>query len=67
MCADGWLVMLACAPLTCLICSLSLNTTHASGSLLLLQLVSDRLASRHVVYDNVPLLPRCVLMAGRLC
>jgi hypothetical protein len=32
----------------------------------ILQLVSDRLACRHVVYDNVPL-PRCVLMAGWLC
>ena len=41
--------MLACAPLTTLLCFLSPYPTHASGSLLILQAVSDRLAARHVV------------------
>ena len=36
-------------PLTSLLCFLSPYPTHASGSLLLLQLVSDRLAARYVV------------------
>jgi hypothetical protein len=58
--------MLACAPLTSLLCFPLPYPTHASGSILILQLVSDRLACRHVVYDYVPL-PRCVLMAGWLC
>ena len=49
MCGYGWPVMLACAPLTCLLCLLLPHTTHASGSPLLLQQVSDRLAARHVV------------------
>ena len=41
--------MLACAPLTTLLCVLSPYPTHASGSLLILQPVSDWLAARHVV------------------
>ena len=45
MCDAGWLAMLACAPLTCLLCFLSPNTAHAFGSLLCLQWVSDRLAA----------------------
>ena len=65
-CADVccWLAMLACAPLTCLLCFLSPNTTHAFGSLLFLQLVSDRLAACHVVPGSVPSLLKCVLLAG---
>ena len=77
--------MVAIAPLTSLHCFVSPYPTHASGSLLFLQLVSDRLAARHVVLvvcpQNVdvcccpamwciyyvPLLPRCVLLAGWLC
>ena len=55
-CADGWLAMLACAPLICLLDFLSRNTTHASGSFLILQLVSDWLAALHVVYGMCPLL-----------
>ena len=66
MCADGWLAMLACAPLTCLLDFLSAFPTHASGSLLIVQLVSDRLAARHVALVMCLLL-RCVLMAGWLC
>ena len=54
MCADGWPAMLACAPLTCLLCFLSPNTTHASGSILNLQRVSDPLAARHVVLVTCP-------------
>ena len=41
--------MLACAPLTTLLCFLSPYPTHASGSLLILQRVSDWLAARHVL------------------
>ena len=37
--------MLACVPLTCLLCFLSPYPTHASGSLLFLQPVSDWLAA----------------------
>ena len=48
--------MLACAPLICLLDFLSRNTTHASGSFLILQLVSDCLAALHVVYVMCPLL-----------
>ena len=44
-----WPAMLACAPLTTLLCFLSPYPTHASGSLLILQPVSDWLAARHVV------------------
>ena len=56
MCADGWPGILACAPLTSLLCFLLPNTAHASGSLLILQLVSDRLAACHVV---LVVCPRC--------
>ena len=56
MCAAGWLAMLACAPLTYLLCSLLPYPTHASGSLLILQLVSDRLGARHVL---LVMRPRC--------
>ena len=41
--------MLACAPLTTLLCFLSPYPTHASGSLLILQRVSDWLAAHHVL------------------
>ena len=51
-----WLAMLACAPLTCLLCFLLPYPTHASGSLLFLQLVNDWLAARHVVLVVCPLL-----------
>ena len=54
MCDAGWLAMLACAPLTCLLDFLSPNTTHASGSLLFLQQVSDQLAARRLVYVMCP-------------
>ena len=54
--------MLACAPLTCLLRFLLPYPTHASGSLLNLQWVSDQLAARHVVYVMSPPCP--VLMAG---
>ena len=57
MCADGWLAMLACAPLTSLPCIPSPYPTHASGSILNLQTVSDRLAAPHVVYV---MCPRCL-------
>ena len=57
MCVDGWLAMLACALLTSLVCFLSPYPAHASGSLLSLQLVSDRLAARHVVYVMCPCCP----------
>jgi hypothetical protein len=43
MCDAGRQAMLACAPLTCLLCFLLPYPTHASGSILLLQGVSDRL------------------------
>ena len=49
-----WLAMLACAPLTTLLCFLSPYPTHASGSLLILQRVSDWLAARHVVLVMCP-------------
>jgi hypothetical protein len=39
-------------------CVLSSYPTHASGSLLILQRVSDRLASRHVVLALCPCCPR---------
>ena len=44
-----WTAMLPCAPLTTLLCFLSPYPTHASGSLLILQRVSDWLAARHVL------------------
>ena len=44
-----WLAMLACAPLNTLLCFLSPCPTHASGSFLILQPVSDWLAARNVV------------------
>ena len=56
MCAAGWLAMLACAPLTSLHCFLSPYPTHAFGSFLFLQQVSDRLAALHVV---LVVCPRC--------
>ena len=56
MCADGLLAMLAYAPLTTLNCFLLPYPTHASGSLLFLQQVSDRLAACHVV---LVICPRC--------
>jgi hypothetical protein len=49
MCPCCWLAMLACAPLTSLLCFLLPYTAHSSGSLLILQPVSDPLAARHVV------------------
>ena len=54
MCVDGWLAMLACAPLTCLLCFRLPYPTHASGSRLILQRVSDRLPARHVVLVMCP-------------
>ena len=54
MCDAGWLAMLACAPLTSLLCFLSPYPTHASASLLILQVVSNRLAACHVVYVMRP-------------
>ena len=58
LCSDAccWLaIMLACATLTSLLCFLLPYTTHASGSPIFLQLVSDRLAARHVVLVMCPL------------
>jgi len=52
------------APLTCLLCFLLPDPTHASGSLLILQGVSDRLAARLCGVCYVPSLLRRVLMAG---
>ena len=49
-----WPAMLACAPLTCLLCFLSPYHTHASGSLLFLQLVSYQLAALHLVLIMCP-------------
>ena len=46
--------MLACAPLTSLLCFLLPSyPTHSSGSLLILQEVSDPLAARHGVFHVV--------------
>ena len=56
MCADGWPAMVACAPLTCLLCFRLPYPTHASGSLLILQLVSDQLGACNVV---LVMRPRC--------
>jgi hypothetical protein len=53
---------LACAPLTSLLCFHSPNPTHASGSLMILQLVSDGLAACHELH--VPSLLSCVLLSG---
>ena len=57
--------MLACAPLTSLLCFLSPSPTHASGSILILQRVSDWLAAHHVVLFMCPCraIP-CVLLPG---
>jgi hypothetical protein len=54
MCDAGRLAMLACAPLTCLLCFLLPYPTHASESLLILQHVSDRLAARHMLLVMCP-------------
>jgi hypothetical protein len=59
--------MLACVPLTTLNFFLSPNPTHASGSLTILQRVSDRLAARHEVYVMCPSILRCVMLAGYAC
>ena len=58
LCSDAWCwpAMLACGPLTCLLCFPLPYPTPASGSLLFLQRVSDRLAARHVV---LVMCPRC--------
>ena len=64
MCAAGWLTMLACACLTCLLCFTSPNTAQASGSLLFLQRVSYRLAALHALLVMCPPLPRHVMLAG---
>jgi hypothetical protein len=61
----GWLAMLACAPLTCLLCLHSPYPTHASGSILILQRVSDRLAARHGCWKCALVAQMCD--AGRLC
>ena len=50
--------------LTTLLCFLSPYPTHASGSLLILQRVSDWLAARHVVLVMCPVFALCVLLAG---
>jgi hypothetical protein len=57
ICADGWLAMLAYAPLTSMLCFLLPYSTHASGSLLILQRVSDRHAARNVVLVVCPFCP----------
>jgi hypothetical protein len=64
MCDAGWPAMPACAPLTSPLCFLLPYPTHASGSLLILQLVSDWLAALHVVYVMCPIFFHCVLLAG---
>jgi hypothetical protein len=56
MCVDGWLCWHV-PSMTTLKCLLLPYPTHASGSLLILQLVSDRLAARHVVYVICPHCP----------
>jgi hypothetical protein len=62
------LLMLACVPLTTLLCFLSPNTTHASGSLLFLQHVSGRLAARLVVHVMCPqLFHMCRWLAMLAC
>ena len=63
MCAVGWLAMLDCAPLTSLLCFLLPNTAYSSGSLLILQGVSDPLAARHVVIVMCP----CCWLAMLAC
>ena len=57
--------MLAWAPLTGLHCVLSSYPILASGSLLILQVVSEWLALRRVVYAVRPLAQ--MFDAGRLC
>jgi hypothetical protein len=58
--------MLACAPLTSLLCFLLPFPTHASGSILVLQEVSVWLAACHVVHVMCPRCPdECV--AGFPC
>ena len=68
MLLPSWLAgYIGMCPLTSLVCFLSPYPTHASGSLLLLQQVSDRLAARHVVLV-VPSLPSlCDDDAGWVC
>ena len=59
--------MLACAPLTNRFCIVLPYPIHASGSLLILQVVSDRLAARHVVLVMCPRCPFvCFGLAGWL-
>ena len=58
------LPMLVCAPLTSLLCFLLPYPTHASGSLLILQAVSDWVAARHVVLVVCPCCSNvCCLLA----
>jgi hypothetical protein len=56
--------MLACAPLTSLLCFLLPYPTHASGFLLVLQLVSNWLAACHVVLVVGPLVFLVCWLAG---
>ena len=59
--------MLACAPLTSLLCVLLPYPTHASGYNLSVQPVSDRLGARHVVLVMCPRCPFvCCWLAGWL-
>ena len=58
------LPMLARAPLTTLLCFLSPYPTQASGSLLILQRVSDWLCCPPCGAGYVPCIILCVLMAG---
>jgi hypothetical protein len=50
--ADGWPYASMCP--SDLVAFLLPYPTHASGSILILQLVSDQLAGRHVVYVLCP-------------
>ena len=65
-CADVccWPAMLACGPLTCLICFHLPYPTHASGSILILQVVSDRLAAHTVVLSVSPQCAEVLLLPG---
>ena len=69
MCDAGWLAMLACATLTCLLCFLLPSyPTHAYGSILILQRVSDWQRARHVVYAVCPCCPHvCCSLAMLAC
>ena len=61
-----WPAMLACAPLTCLLCFLSPYPTHASGSLHDSAAGEQLACCLRCVECHMPSLLKCVLMAGML-